>query len=541
MATYKVKAPDGQTITLNGPDGASDSDVMAQAQRLYKPMPATEWNNEAQMDLPVSSGANPLKAMTVGPAEAALHVGSSMVAAPVAGLAGIGSMLAGSSTPGDTVRNVQNAMTYRPRTVEGQLFSKAAEAPFQAYSDLVHAGGQAARNLTGSDLVGTTFDVLGDAAPVVAGGLLARGAAADIKPQPRILSPAEQQLLAGREAGFVVNPAESGGFVNRKMAGMAGNMELNTGASLKNAANIDRLAREDFALPADAPLTPDTFADIRKTAGQAYGEAKKLPQPLSDLSPLQEAVAKFMDPASEVRTAFGDEALNPEALKVVQTVKTAIDKGEISPSAAVEYWKKLGSDANESYKKGDTSLGAVQRQMADALSETIERNAAEMGQADVVANLRAARRTIAKSYAYQDALSSTGEGISGQRLAASLNRQERKGSSPMSGNMRMIAEQARQFPNSMKNVAGLNKTGISGLEAIGSIGGGIAGHFAFPGIGGTVGGAALPFLRNGVRSVMLSEPWQQMMRPGLSTNPMAQQLLTPEAAQLASTGLLSGQ
>ena len=40
MATYTVKAPDGKTITLEGPDGASQADVIAQAQRLYKPQAA---------------------------------------------------------------------------------------------------------------------------------------------------------------------------------------------------------------------------------------------------------------------------------------------------------------------------------------------------------------------------------------------------------------------------------------------------------------------------------------------------------------------
>jgi hypothetical protein len=37
MARYKVKAPDGHIVELEGPDGASDADVMAQAQRLYTP------------------------------------------------------------------------------------------------------------------------------------------------------------------------------------------------------------------------------------------------------------------------------------------------------------------------------------------------------------------------------------------------------------------------------------------------------------------------------------------------------------------------
>jgi hypothetical protein len=40
VATYTVKAPDGKTITMQGPDGASQSDIIAQAQALYKPQAA---------------------------------------------------------------------------------------------------------------------------------------------------------------------------------------------------------------------------------------------------------------------------------------------------------------------------------------------------------------------------------------------------------------------------------------------------------------------------------------------------------------------
>lgn len=40
MAEYTVKAPDGKTITLQGPDGASQDEIIAQAQALYKPQAA---------------------------------------------------------------------------------------------------------------------------------------------------------------------------------------------------------------------------------------------------------------------------------------------------------------------------------------------------------------------------------------------------------------------------------------------------------------------------------------------------------------------
>lgn len=42
MAQYTVQAPDGQTITLEGPDGASQAEVIAQAQKLYQPKASVE-------------------------------------------------------------------------------------------------------------------------------------------------------------------------------------------------------------------------------------------------------------------------------------------------------------------------------------------------------------------------------------------------------------------------------------------------------------------------------------------------------------------
>jgi len=49
MATkiYKVQAPDGSTIKVEGPEGASEQEVIAQAQRLYKPAAKKPVSNKA--------------------------------------------------------------------------------------------------------------------------------------------------------------------------------------------------------------------------------------------------------------------------------------------------------------------------------------------------------------------------------------------------------------------------------------------------------------------------------------------------------------
>jgi len=42
MAVYKVQAPDGKIIKIEGPDGASQDEIMSQAQKLYQPQQAPE-------------------------------------------------------------------------------------------------------------------------------------------------------------------------------------------------------------------------------------------------------------------------------------------------------------------------------------------------------------------------------------------------------------------------------------------------------------------------------------------------------------------
>ncbi len=63
MALYTVEAPDGNIVTLEGPDGASESDVIAQAQALYKPAPALSSRNLLQRNItdPFMRGANQLQ------------------------------------------------------------------------------------------------------------------------------------------------------------------------------------------------------------------------------------------------------------------------------------------------------------------------------------------------------------------------------------------------------------------------------------------------------------------------------------------------
>lgn len=56
MARYRVQAPDGKILTLEGPDGATEQDIIAQAQRLYRPEQQKGSPLDAARDIPLALG-----------------------------------------------------------------------------------------------------------------------------------------------------------------------------------------------------------------------------------------------------------------------------------------------------------------------------------------------------------------------------------------------------------------------------------------------------------------------------------------------------
>jgi hypothetical protein len=100
MAEYTVTAPDGKEITLEGPAGASQADIIAQAQKLYRPqaapttttlqpdvpLVASQMPKQVPIEEPKTSMMDKLKALYEVPAT----VGSAMVSMPASALYGYG-------------------------------------------------------------------------------------------------------------------------------------------------------------------------------------------------------------------------------------------------------------------------------------------------------------------------------------------------------------------------------------------------------------------------------------------------------------------
>ena len=117
MATqvYKVRDPSGAIREIEGPAGATDDQVIAKAKELFAP--ATSATPERSLYEKIMGNVETIPALASG-----------LAAGLVAPIAGVASTLTsgkygtqeGIQAGEQTARNVQEAMTYQPRTPEAQ-------------------------------------------------------------------------------------------------------------------------------------------------------------------------------------------------------------------------------------------------------------------------------------------------------------------------------------------------------------------------------------------------------------------------------------
>lgn len=128
---YKVQDPQGNIRQISGPAGASDDEVIAQAQKLFAdivPAPTLSQIPGGQ-NLPTAQPKPPsLQDKILGAAEVPLTLGSGLIAGMVSPLAGVyGTLTSGKYGTQEgikagekTASNLAQALTYQPRTETAQ-------------------------------------------------------------------------------------------------------------------------------------------------------------------------------------------------------------------------------------------------------------------------------------------------------------------------------------------------------------------------------------------------------------------------------------
>lgn len=538
---FDVTMPDGTVIT-GVPDGTTKAQLAAKYQsHVAKTEPNTLVDVARSIPGGLAKGVAGLVGIP-GDIKAAADAGTQAVLQGIglgkqqgeAGTVQAPQILPTSQQVADTVAAPFGGF-YQPQTTAGEYAQTAAEFAPAALSP----GGAVARaarvlvpavasETAGQLTKGGPYEAPARAAGALAGGMGKAGydlAKAGIG-RAVAGSGATEAAQSAHDAGYALPPnmaSDKPGVVSQVLSMGSGKMKLQQAASAKNQPNTNRLAAEALGLPPDAALDAATFKAVRDQANKAYGDvAKAVPSISTDLDFAVGARQLGRKSLADAAKAFPELVKNGEIEKLSRSLAS---KDTFSPQAGIELVRHLRAEAVSNLKAFDKpkqqALGLAQRQAAEEIDDLIERRLTQQGKPDLVSKYRAARQQIARSYDVETATDPAGN--VNARIIGALQKKGR----PLTGQLKDIAEAARNFP-----LATRNPSQFGGTESLGIIDAGMA---------GLSHGATLPIslARPGIRSALLSSPYQNALMgapassPGilnaLSGNPVANLLALPNA------------
>ena len=429
-----------------------------------------------------------------GAIEPELQMGSAAIAAPVSGLAGLGTM-AGRALgmtqrePADVVRSTQNAFTYQPRTVGGKAGAEAIGYPFQKLAQGADAAGGKVTDLL-SKLpalrgapaagVGTGINTAIQALPMLLGAKPAASALENVprftRSSPVSTGPMAEATAKARAGGFVLPPTETRpNILNRAIEGWGGKSNVEQAASIKNQPKTNALARKAIGVKPGSALDEETFKAVREEAGKDY-----------------QAVRENKTPIDIDKTYFGDiEGLgkqfsagkkkfpglfNSDEITNLKDTLLSSEAYTLTPEEIIDTVQGLRHQASVNLKGANfvnpekRSLGMAQKLAANAMDDLLERRLKEHGHNDLAARYKRARIRIAQSYDLENATNDFTGNVDARKLAMLASKR------PFSEQLKDIAEFGSAFkqvsrpPESFGGHPGINPldVGLALVEAASS-------------------------------------------------------------------------
>jgi hypothetical protein len=519
---------------------------------------------------PVTSHYDDLMNMIKGGGESALHLGSSALATPISGLAGLGqaannALGLGDGTPASAaVANTQDALTYQPRSDAGKATVGLISKPLGYVGEKINDAGQAASEATGSPAYGAATSAVATALPDILGlelPALGKGKIAAAKQAAIDAAPRQAQVQAAKDAGYHISPSEiTSAPAGKALRGVAGKDQLNQALALTNQATTNKIARAEVGLPDSISLTPASLEEAATQAGGAYAAVKRAD---ANLVPILDASGKpivgpsgkpMYKPAGPIRpdaqlasdlkdvgvdrtsTTLGP-GLDPQIAKLKQDYANATSA--FTPKDALDNIKNLRSDARANLNAvddpGKLNLGRAQQQMADAFEDRVERYLNDTGQSNLYSAFTASRARLAKINTIRDAMSADGKVD-----ATAINRYRNNGGY-VAGGLKQIADAADSFSDVVKNTqrvqepSPFSKLGFYAATMGGGAGLGaeMGGHYGAGAVAAlTLPPAARHFLNSGMYQRLLAgqSPTAGALSQlaAKSGSPLAGLLATPE-------------
>jgi hypothetical protein len=355
VPTYVITSPDGRKFKVSGP--GTREEALKQVQASYRP-PQPEEAPPAEPEEATRSAGDIVKNVYGAQTEPLLAMGSSAVAAPVAGLAGVAQGIKNRFSPGmsaaDRVEQVQGAMTYEPRTEGGKAVTGIISYPFEKLAQGADFAGQKASDLTGSPAIGAAVNTAIQGAPAV--------------------------LLRGRgKSGGVADNVSRAPSVGPSVAG---GKAPSPAAAAPAAGRPSGLAQVSRAAPSKEAL--------RKAATDAYKRAEDAGVVIAPESfkTLQVTVSKMLEKEGI------DPTLHPATTAALKRINET--SGSISLSK-LETLRRILKDAESTQTPADKRLAAKAVDTLDGYADTLGKKDVTAGDPGAAAAFREARNYYSRA------------------------------------------------------------------------------------------------------------------------------------------------
>lgn len=279
----------------------------------------------------------------IGFGEGVLSLASGAIAAPAAGLAGLAAAANPFFKPGvgaDTVKAVQEAMTYRPRSEVGQTVVNTVSAPFEWLAGKADQAGGAVTDATGSPALGAAANTAIQMAPAAIGGV----------------------------PGLLKSPAKSGAQSLMQSAIKPTIKDLHTG---KAAAAIDTLLAEGVnPTPAGIGQLRGRIMQLNSEIQNSIQNSTAIVDKAAVYKPVQEALGKFskqVTPQADlatIRAAWDEFQSHPLAPGDTMPVQLAQELKQGTYRTLDKKYGQLGTAETEAQK-------AIARGLKDEISNVV--------------------------------------------------------------------------------------------------------------------------------------------------------------------------
>ena len=340
MAEYTVQAPDGNTVVLTGPEGASQADVIAQAQKLYKPQTQfAETGGGAALGKPTRNVAQ--ISPEIRPLESALTgAGKSIITDPVLGIA---QLLSGGKVGGQVAqRYAEEAKPYQEANPGSYLAGQVAGSVAPA-AGMVKGVGMIPSFAKAEGALSQAMPHIAPYITPVAQGIGYGAAQGAITPQEQGLTGKdyykEQVKNIGISGGLGAIPgvASAGGQLAKALLTKGAGISTGAGSkAIEEAYQAGKTANPEFLtnMRGEAPMenvlnaAKANLSDMRQAKNTAYRSG------MEDIS-ADKTVLSFGDIEKKIKEAanigsFKGETTNPNAIKALEDIKKSVNR-----------WKKL--------------------------------------------------------------------------------------------------------------------------------------------------------------------------------------------------------